>query len=319
MLNVTLVQADGKLPNLALMRIAAFYKAQGVPVAWAQPHRRYITDLPSRVYGSSIFEFSTKSRAAWDSWLWPDLITWGGTGVSVTSSLTSIALIDWDSVQPDYSLYPNFKFSLGFSQRGCRLSCKFCVVPRKEGKPVGVSTIHGIWRGDPHPRKIILLDNDFFGQAEWRERIAEIRDGGFKVAFSQGINVRQVDEESANALASIEYRDNEFQERRLYTAWDNLGDESVFKRGVEILRAAGVPPKHLRVYMLIGYKPNETWDEIHYRFNEMVSLGAEPYPMVFDQKRKDLKAFQRWAITGLYRAVKWQDYRDPRLIEGGTR
>ena len=39
----------------------------------------------------------------------------------------------------------------------------------------------------------------------------------------------------------------------LYTAWDNLGDERVFKRGVEILRVAGIPPTHLRVYMLTGY------------------------------------------------------------------
>lgn len=307
-----LVQADGKLPNLALMRIAAFFKSQGETVAWAEPRPRHLTDVPGEAFGSSIFEFSKNARLNWNARLWPDRITWGGTGVAVESNLREIAPIQWESVKPDYSIYPKFQFSIGFTQRGCRLSCKFCVVPKKEGKPKSVGSIYDIWRGDPHPRKVILLDNDFFGQDVWEDRIDEIRDGGFKVAFSQGINVRQVTEEAAHALASIEYRDNEFQERRLYTAWDNLGDESIFKSGVEILRAAGVPPKHLRVYMLIGYAKGETFEQIKHRFDELVNLGCEPYPMVYDQERKDLKAFQRWAITGLYRAVKWEDYRDPR-------
>ena len=58
---------------------------------------------------------------------------------------------------------------------------------------------------------------------------------------------------------------------------------------------------------------SETMEEILYRFGELVALGCQPYPMVYDPKRKDLKAFQRWAVTGLYRAVPWKEYRDPRL------
>jgi hypothetical protein len=106
----------------------------------------------------------------------------------------------------DYSDYPDFTASIGFTQRGCRLKCKFCVVPAKEGKPRSVNP-SPIWRGEPYPKHLHLLDNDFFGQPEWRERVAEIRDGGFKVCMSQGINVRLIDEEAAKALATIEYRD----------------------------------------------------------------------------------------------------------------
>jgi hypothetical protein len=98
-------------------------------------------------------------------------------------------------------------------------------VPQKEGKNRSTNAIAAIWRGDPHPKKLHLLDNDFFGQPEWRERIAEIRDGGFKVCLSQGINVRLIDDEACEALATIEYRNTKFNERRLYTAWDNLRDE----------------------------------------------------------------------------------------------
>lgn len=306
-----LIQADGKLPNLALMRLAAYFRQCGENVELLRGPRT-LWHGDGDVYGSSLFDFSAPARKQWDSW-W-GTVKWGGTGVSVTSNLSEIASVDWDSIRPDYSIFPDYPFSIGFTQRGCRLSCKFCVVPKKEGKPKSVAGIYDIWRGGPHPRKIVLLDNDFFGQprAEWTERLLEISRGGFKVSFSQGINIRQVDDESALGIASVQYRDNEFKERILYTAWDNLGDEEIFKRGVMTLQRAGIPAKHLRVYMLIGYAKGETFEEIQYRFNEMVRLGCEPYPMVYDPQRKDLKAFQRWAITGLYRAVKWEDYKDPR-------
>jgi hypothetical protein len=310
---IALLHADGRLPNLALARLGTYLRARGetVRLVRAGERRDLFSERPTRCYGSSIFAFSAKARAFLEhEW---GAVTWGGTGVRVESNLSEIdPTIVWESVAPDYSLYPDFAPSIGFTQRGCRLSCKFCVVPRKEGKPVSVRTIAEIWRGEPHPRKVVLLDNDFFGQPReaWRERVREIREGGFRVALSQGINVRQVDEESAAALASIEYRDNDFRERVLYTAWDNLGDEAIFKRGVATLAAAGIPARHLRVYMLVGFRAGETLDEILYRFSELVALGAQPYPMPYDQSRRDLKHFQRWAVTGLYRAIPWDQY-DP--------
>ena len=64
----------------------------------------------------------------------------------------------------DYSIYPKFKQSI------CRLACKFCVVPGKEGKNRDNGPIHQIWRGEPHPKEIILMDNDFFGHLVGKRR-----------------------------------------------------------------------------------------------------------------------------------------------------
>jgi hypothetical protein len=208
----------------------------------------------------------------------------------------------------DYDLYPDFDASIGFTQRGCRLRCKFCIVPENEGKPRPVASVADIWRGEPWPKHLHLLDNDFFGEPSWPDRIAEIRAGGFKVSFTQGINVRAMTPEVAAAIASVEYRDNEFRRRRLYTAWDNLKDEDVFFRGVDMLEAAGVPASHLMAFMLVGFDKKETWERIHHRFNRMVARGVMPYPMPFDQARRDLKRFQRWAVTGLYRAIPFEAY-----------
>lgn len=74
------------------------------------------------------------------------------------------------------------------------------------------------------------------------------------------------------------------------------------------LERAGIPPKHLMAYMLIGYDPLETWTRIWHRFNRMVERGIDPYPMVYDRRRADLLCFQRWVITGLYRHVPWPEY-----------
>lgn len=161
----------------------------------------------------------------------------------------------------------------------------------------------------PRPRKLLLLDNDFFGNPLWKERLREIREGNFRVCFWQGINARLVNTESAEALASIKYRNSRFNERKLYTAWDNFGDERIFFNGVERLERAGIPPSRLMAYMLIGCDSTESWARIWYRFRKMVECGIEPYPMVFNRNRSDLLCFQRWVIRGLYRKVPWPQYK----------
>ena len=298
---VRITQIDGKLPNLALMRLAAFHRARGDEIVFTRSVRHSLFEPEyTHVYGSAIFKFSAarieKLKAAF-----PQAII-GGTGSG------SNATVDQYGTALDYSMYPDFDASIGFTQRGCRLSCKFCVVPQKEGKPRAEATVADIWRGPPYPKHLHLLDNDFFGAPGWQDRIAEIQGGGFKVSFTQGINVRAMTPEVAAAIAGIEYRDDGFQKRRLYTAWDNLKDEEVFFRGVDMLEAAGVPPKNIMAYMLVGFDKRETWDRIWHRFHRMVERGILPSPMVFDHGRRDLKAFQRWVVTGLYRAVKFEDY-----------
>jgi hypothetical protein len=305
--NVRITQIDGALPNLALMKLAAWHKANGDDVTQTRILEPELFESRyDKVYGSAIFSFSADRLKRFTT-AWPEAVI-GGTGTPSLSTVESVTGDDFDGI--DYSGYPEFDASIGFTQRGCRLKCKFCVVPKKEGKNRSVNTIADIWRGEGHPKHLHLLDNDFFGQQEWRERIAEIKDGGFKVCLSQGINVRLIDDESAAALATIEYRNTKFSARQLYTAWDNLKDEGVFFKGVDTLGRAGIPSKQLMAYMLIGYDPLETWDRIWHRFNEMVARDIKPYPMVFNkQRRPDLVSFQRWVITGIYRYVPWNEYK----------
>ena len=304
-MRVRLTQLDGKLPNLALMKLAHWHRSRGDEVHLARtPSPTLFEPRYDVVYGSAIFSW-TKPVVDRLQLAYQDAIV-GGTG---TDSIVAAEEIIGDEYEfYDYSIYPEYRYSLGFTQRGCRLKCGFCVVPKKEGKPRSVNTIWDIWR-EGTPRAVLLLDNDFFGQEAWRHRIEELRDGEFRVSWSQGVNIRMITDETAAAIASVEYRDDNFERRRLYTAWDNLGDEKRFFVGLQRLNDAGVPSRQVMVYMLVGYKPGETTEEVLYRFNRLRDAGCMPYPMVYERWRQpELRRFARWAIRRYYEVVPWEEF-----------
>ncbi len=168
-------------------------------------------------------------------------------------------------------------------------------------------TIQEVWRGGDWPRQLILLDNDFFGQPEWHERITELRDGKFKVSFNQGINARFLTDETAAAIASVNYRDDQMKTKRIYTAWDNRKDERRLMTGLELLAKHGVKPDHIMVYMLIGYWPGETHADRDYRRAQLREFGARPYPMPFTRTR-ELVSFQRWVIGAYDKGISWDKW-----------
>lgn len=180
---VRLTQIDGKMPNLALMKLAHWHRAKGDEIYFTRgAHRDFWEPDYDIVYGSAIFKFSFPKTARFKI-EWPNAII-GGTGYDNARTIEAMLQVE-NYEHYDYSIYPTFTPSLGFTQRGCRLSCKFCVVPTKEGKPRSTNTIVDFLRGEGHPRNLHLLDNDFFGQpqSEWRERIAELREGGLDAAL----------------------------------------------------------------------------------------------------------------------------------------
>lgn len=304
--SVILFQVDGKLPNLALMRIAAHHRNQGHDVELrvsARPQLR-LWDEPDFVYASAIFTRSLPAMGALKS-QFPAAIL-GGTGYSVSGTLSDIGI---STTETDYSIYPRFPHSVGFSQRGCRLKCGFCVVPQKEGGVAQAQSIAEIWRGNPHPRNIILLDNDFFGQPNWRQRIQEIRDGDFRVSFCQGINARFLTDETAEAIASIKYRDDGFTTPRIYTAWDNRKDEQRLFEGLGRLVRYGVKPDHIMVYTLIGFWPGETDADWEYRRAQLRDFGARPYPMPYERSALAV-GFQRYVVGAYDKRFSWQQWKD---------
>jgi hypothetical protein len=303
-----LYQLDGKLPNLALMRLSTHLKAQGKQVIFrrgGKPERQLweLDRQPDEIYASCIFT-ATRPVAERLKVVYPQALI-GGTGWSVESDLQQIGVSE--DTPPDYSLYPDYPHSLGFTQRGCRLKCKFCVVPRKEGAIREATGVMGIWRGEPWPKHLALLDNDFFGSPQWQSKIRAIQSGKFKVSFNQGINARMITDEAAEAIASIDYRDDDFKTKRIYTAWDNRKDEQRLFDGLRRLVKYGVKPDHIMVYVLIGYWPGETTEDRIYRVQKLLDFGARPFPMAYT-KTSELLGIQRWAIGAYAKRVSWEQW-----------
>lgn len=327
---VRVTPLDGKLPNLALMRLAAWHRAQGDTVHWERSiMRRFDEPMYDVIYGSAIFA-ETARKAAMFAQQFPGAIIGGSGGnkhLRVDATLPDEDKAGIPGPVPtqftalDYSGYPKFTASIGYTMRGCRFKCRFCVVPWMEGAARSEGTITQIWRGLGHPKHVHLLDNDFFGNPIWRDRVGEIERGGFKVCINQGINVRLLDDEQAEAIVRVAPWDDQFNRRRLYTAWDNIGDEKVFFDGLDRLERAGWKADWTFVYMLVGYDPRETWERIFHRFNRMIARGVRPYPMVFAGlpgrptvgDYRQLKRFQRWVITGAHKVSPFEQYSTARV------
>lgn len=329
MRHVLLLHIDGKLPNLALMKLAAHHRTIGDRVelrrisvtAWDKRamgkamrnlEPRFGDPTWHRVYGSLIFGWS-RPLADRARVIYPD-VELGGTGwdfVDGTQTRRTDLPEEIEAASPDYSDYPSVSYSLGFTQRGCRLACTFCVVPRKEGKPIAASTLDQIYRGAPHPPHLIILDNDFFGGPNWKEIVAEAIARGYKISLIQGINARMLNDETAAALASMTLRDDSFKRTRIYTAWDGRKDENRLFRGLEALKRHGIAPDAMMVYMLIGHEPGERHVDRDYRRAKLREFGARPYPMPFVRDGalgEELRAFAKWVVQRKDKIKTWEEW-----------
>lgn len=311
-MNIRLTQLDGRLPNLALMKLSAYYKSKGHKVFFEPSINRGLFEPDyDLVLGSAIFT-STRLKINLFRQNFPGAVV-RGTGSESLQTVEQFLDID-EFEQYDYEIYPNFQNSIGFSQRGCRLRCKFCVVPEKEGKNKSVNKLGQIWRGEGYPKNLLLLDNDFFGQPDYKQKLEEAISQNFKLSFSQGINIRLIDQEGANILAKVKYFDDQFKTRRIYTAWDNKRDEKIFLRGINYLLNAGIKPAHIMVYMLCNYWEKGLTKDIWHRYETMKKLGLKPYPMIYDKPNAsfDLKRFQSWVIMRADEFIPFEVFRTNR-------
>jgi len=291
-MKIGIYDVDSKIPNLALMRISAFHKAKGDEVDHYIPllHETY-----DQVYASKIFDFSD------GSYLRDDMIL-GGTGIDLKTELDP----EIDAFDPDYSLY-DYPHSIGFAMRGCRFKCGFCVVPRKEGKAHSVSSIEQIWT-QRSSNFLMLLDNDFFGNPNWKECIEEINRLKLRVNFNQGLNIRIISQRQAEALASVDFRNMHNTKKQITFAWDQVDDERTILRGFKRITDAGIKPWQVQFYVLIGYDSTEEQD-LH-RVLTIRNLGADPYVMPFDKKDPRQKRFARWVNhRAVFKTTDWSDYR----------
>lgn len=312
-MRVGIVQVDGKLPNAALMQIVHYHERQGDAVEWYQGE--LFSSAYDKVYASKLFDFSELPDLPEDALI-------GGTG------------IDWFNVLPcemrneplSYSLYqrpwrstwvekgkkrklfPPCNYHLGFTMKGCRFACDFCVVPKKEGRPRTNSTIEDLLINPLGGDRLMLLDNDFFGGKNWQANLERIIALKLKVCFVQGLNIRIISERQVKLLAQCRYYNSKFNQRYLTFAWDQFEDERVIIRGIDRCNKFGIPSEHMQFFVLIGF--NTTPDQDMYRVEFLRKRGCMPYVMPYNKSDPYQKAFARWVNhRATFKSCSWKDYK----------
>lgn len=292
-MDIGIIQIDGKLPNLALMKIAGYHEKRGEMVEWWKGGLFNY----NKVYASKLFSFS----------IMPDLpinIQIGGTGIDFYNKLPA----EIENSNISYSLYPDCNYHLGFSMKGCRFNCKFCCVPKKEGRPYIYNSIDEILINPKGGNRLMLLDNDFFGGGNWRNNLLRIIELNLKVCFVQGLNIRILTDEQTELLSQCNYYNSKFKQKYLTFAWDRFNDKRLIFEGIERCNKYGIPATAMQFFVLIGF--DTTPEQDMERIMTLRELGSLPFVMPYNKKDNYQKRLARWVNhRAIFNSVKWEDYK----------
>jgi hypothetical protein len=189
-------------------------------------------------------------------------------------------------MRPDYSLYPDFDYSIGFSSKGCIRHCDFCIVPEKEGK--FRRTQHPSLWYKPAYKSITFLDNSILADKEWfMEVTGWCLEKKLKIWFTQGFDIRRVDLEIANRLYEIK------NHHTLSFVWDNIVDEAVIREKINLLMQTGFTKNMLRarVQFYVYVDSDEEYDSGVYRCRELKKLNCNSYVMFNIEKQSPITDF----------------------------
>lgn len=291
---VGLIDVDGhNFPNLALMKISAWHKAQGDDVEWCFPMDHY--DV---VYQSKVFDDTYSPDIDW--YPQADKIIKGGTGYGLDNTLPD----EIEHIYPDYSIYPELtkNTAYGFLTRGCPRGCKFCIVAGKEGRrSVKVADLSEFWRGQ---KKIVLLDPNILACREHPDLLQQLIDSKAYVDINQGLDIRMTNERNIELI-------NQIKVEEIHFAWDNAEDDlkTYFERYGELAKHK----PHGRfgtVYCLTNF--GSTMEQNLYRIYTLRDMGYDPYVMVYDKPHapKEIKRLQRWCNSRkIFRSCeRFEDY-----------
>lgn len=290
-MRILLIDVDSTIPNLALMKISAYEKSKGNQVGFN------IND-PDKVYCSIIFDWN-KHKADGLKFLYPNAqIDIGGGGYDLKKQLPP----EIDSMSPDYSIYPDCDYDLGFTTRGCIRNCPFCVVRKKEGRfriYEHPSQFH-----QPDHKKIVLMDNNILANQKWFFEVTDwIISNNLKVDFNQGLDIRLITEEVAKRIKELKPINH------WRFAFDSLDYESSVKKGIKLLKDAGVNLRSKSlwyVYLDGDYDFNSALE----RCKILHSLDVLPYPMFnrHAERTPRMTDLKRWCRPWIFFSIEWECY-----------
>lgn len=278
-----------KFPNYALMKLSAWHKARGDTVEWWNPMKTY-----DRVYSSKVFTYTPVCE-----YLPPNTIK-GGTGYGEHAELPA----EVDGCFPDYSIYPDVDYAIGFLTRGCIRSCPWCVVPRKEGTIAPYRTWREIKR--PDSRDIVLMDNNILACPHGVDQLQSMVGEEVRIDINQGLDARLITPEIAAILGKLKWI------RFVRMSCDTDEMLPVILEKARLLNACGIKNWRLFVYVLVRDIPSAERRCIALREVGMVPF-AQPYRDFTGnaEPSDEQRAFARWVNhKAIFKSVlRFSDYK----------
>lgn len=287
-------------PNYAIMKISAYHKQRGDTVDWWEPINNNLYDL---VYSSKIFDFTT------DNPYLPENAIRGGTGyadIPIEQTLPK----EIDYCFPDYSIYPQCDYAIGYITRGCPNNCPWCVVPAKEGRIKPYRAWEQLVRKDS--KNLVLMDNNILASKYGIKQLESIIGSGYSIDLNQGMDARLVDDRIANILSNLRWI------RYIRFSCDHKSQIDAIYNVAELLNKYGKKPYNLFVYLLV----TKDLDDAAYRVESLKKLtGINIYAQPERNERKGIipndiqKEFaQRYVYGGCFRRETWQEYCERKCI-----
>lgn len=281
-------------PNYALMKISAYHKARGDSVEWWSP---IFGDAYDLIYSSKVFDFTPENE-----YLPPTAIR-GGTGYS-DIPINQTLPPEIDAAFPDYSIYPECDYAIGYLTRGCPNHCPWCVVPAKEGNIHPYRTWEQIVR--PDSKKLVLMDNNILACEHGISQLESLIGSGYAIDLNQGMDARLVDDRIAGILARLKWI------RFIRFSCDQIPQIEAIERAAELLEKHGKKPYNLFIYLLV----TKDLENAAYRVERLKRLkGISIYAQAERNERKGIipndlqKEFaQRYVYGRSYLKESWAEY-----------
>lgn len=279
-------------PNYALMKISAWHKAQGDTVEWWNPLYNY-----DRVYSSKVFDFTPINAYL------PEDTVRGGTGyrdISMDQTLPS----EIDDMFPDYSLYPDCDYAIGYITRGCPNHCRWCVVPRKEGKIKAYRTWRDLVRQDMD--KLTLMDNNILSCEYGIDQLKSLIGSGYRIDLNQGMDARLVTEQIADILSRLSWI------RFIRFSCDQKSQILPVRRTIDLLMERGIKPYRIFIYLLVTADIEDASERVEalkgYKAINLYAQAERNERLGVIPNIAQLEFQQRYVYGGGYRAETWREY-----------
>lgn len=290
-MRIGLIDVDGhNYPNLPLMKISAWHKAQGDTVEWYDAWEGLIAPY-DEVYMSKVFSFTPD----YPNPIYAEKVHRGGSGYCIElengkevyhAERDNKLPYEIEHIYPDYELYGIKDTAYGFLTRGCPRGCDFCHVAAKEGKcSYKVADLDEFWKGQ---NNIVLCDPNLLACKEHMDLLRQLVDSKAKIDINQGMDIRLVNDRNIDLIKLLNLKSVHF-------AFDRWQDKDIIEPKLRMFKdATAYGRSKVAVYILTNF--DTTIEQDLYRIQLCRELDFTPYPMIYDKEHCDTiyKRLQRW-------------------------